>query len=186
MSFTREINRELIVRPPEARRCCRRSELTALVLLRGFLVLSEGQRYIKVAAGSSTLARHLFQMIKGAGFNSPRVVKQQGRRLGKVTYMVQVQGGEAVDNLLGYLGLYPLRGQPGFTREIHRELKFCCRRAFLRGIFLAGGSMSISRSGYHLEINCGYREDAILTRQILQSFGIESLFGSAARFIIST
>ncbi len=174
MSFTREIGRELIMRPEDPR-CCRRSELTALVLLRGFLVLRGGHRHLKIAAGYNSLARHLFQLIKGAGFNSPLVIKQQGRRLGKVQYMVQVQGRDEVDNLLDYLGLYTGGGQPSLSRKAHQEIKQrCCQRAFLRGSFLAGGSLSISRSGYHLEINCGYREDALLIQQFLQKFGVES------------
>ena len=84
-------------------------------------------------------------------------------------------GKEAVDNLLGYLGLYAGKGQPGISRKAHRKIKKrCCLRAFLRGSFLAGGSMSISRSGYHLEINCGYREDALLIERFMERFQIRA------------
>ncbi len=34
--------------------------------------------------------------------------------------------------------------------------------------------MSISRSGYHLEINCGYREDALLIEQFMERFQIRA------------
>ncbi len=174
MTFTREIDQELIMHP-EYPRCCRRSELVALVLLRGFLVLSDGHRHLEIAVGYSFLARYLFQLIKGAGFNSPQVIKQQGRRLGKVNYLVQIKGKEAVDELLGYLGFCTVQGQPSLSRKAHREIKKrCCQRAFLRGSFLAGGSLSISPSGYHLEISCGYREDTFLIQQLLQRFEVRA------------
>ncbi|HHX87897.1 MAG TPA: DNA-binding protein WhiA [Firmicutes bacterium] len=174
MSFTHQISKELTMRPGDPQ-CCRRSELAALVLLRGFLVLRDGQRYLKIAVGYNALARHLFQLIKQAGFNSPQVIKQQVRRLGKVQYMVQVQGREAVDSLLDYLGLYTGEGHPSLSRKAHRDIENrCCQRSFLRGTFLAGGSLSISRSGYHLEINCGYQEDALLIQQFMYKFGVAS------------
>lgn len=174
MSLTRRIGQELIAGPLNPH-CCRRSELTALVLLRGFLILGDGRRHLKIAAPYSSLARHLFQLIKGAGFSSPLIIKQQGRRLDKTMYMVGIEDGETVDCLLGYLGLYSGRDQLSLSREACLGIKQrCCQRAFLRGSFLAGGTMSISRSGYHLEITCGYQEDALLIRQFLLKFGVNS------------
>ena len=36
----------------------------------------------------------------------------------------------------------------------------CCKRAFLRGAFLANGSMSDPKKAYHLEIVCMTRQKA--------------------------
>ena len=49
--------------------------------------------------------------------------------------------------------------------------KACCRRAYLRGLFLAGGSLSAGRSGYTLELRPPRGETARSLHQ-LRSFGL--------------
>lgn len=172
MSFTRQVKSELL-HTGTAGPCCRRSELAAFILLRGYLSLREGRRYLSITVESSAVARRLFSVIKENSPGSPQVIKEQGSRLGKVQYIVQLSG-DVPDILPPVLrlhspGLRPtrLRGMlPGFDRR-------CCRRAFLRGVFLAGGALSVPRSGYHLELNCGSKEDARLLRQLMHSFGLD-------------
>src|SRR5256712_1694018 len=49
--------------------------------------------------------------------------------------------------------------------------KACCRRAYLRGLFLAGGSLSAGRSGYTLELRPP-RGEAGRAQHQLRSFGL--------------
>ena len=50
----------------------------------------------------------------------------------------------------------------------------CCKRAFIRGAFLAVGSMSDPEKGYHLEFVCEEEEQAKLLHNIIASFDIET------------
>ena len=50
----------------------------------------------------------------------------------------------------------------------------CCRRAYLRGVFLCVGSMSDPSKGYHLEMVCENKEVADQIAQILTTFDIEA------------
>ncbi len=50
----------------------------------------------------------------------------------------------------------------------------CCRRAFLRGAFLAVGSMSDPAKGYHLEFDCSDGARAEQVQELIKGFGIES------------
>lgn len=50
----------------------------------------------------------------------------------------------------------------------------CCRRAFLRGAFLAGGSISDPNKSYHFEIVCKTLEQAGQLRDIINSFAMEA------------
>ena len=50
----------------------------------------------------------------------------------------------------------------------------CCRRAFLRGAFLAGGSISDPNKSYHFEIVCKTLEQAEQLRDIINSFVMEA------------
>ncbi len=52
--------------------------------------------------------------------------------------------------------------------------KECCRRAYLRGAFLAAGMVSNPELDYHLEIVASSKEKARDLEEILASFGIES------------
>lgn len=50
----------------------------------------------------------------------------------------------------------------------------CCKRAFLRGAFLAAGSMSDPNKSYHFEIVCRTEEQAEQLRDVINSFGMDA------------
>ena len=50
----------------------------------------------------------------------------------------------------------------------------CCKRAFIRGVFLAIGSISDPEKGYHLEFVCEDEEQARFLRNVITSFDIEA------------
>ena len=49
----------------------------------------------------------------------------------------------------------------------------CCKRAFIRGVFLAVGSVSDPEKGYHLEFVCEEEEQARFLRNVIATFDIE-------------
>jgi hypothetical protein len=51
--------------------------------------------------------------------------------------------------------------------------KDCCKRAFLRGAFLASGSVNNPEKSYHFEIACEHAEIAKELQGMLRDFGIE-------------
>ena len=50
----------------------------------------------------------------------------------------------------------------------------CCKRAYIRGAFLASGSMSDPEKGYHFEIVCSTEEKAEKLQEMLTGFGIDA------------
>lgn len=50
----------------------------------------------------------------------------------------------------------------------------CCKRAFIRGVFLAVGSVSDPEKGYHLEFVCEEEEQARFLHNIITTFQIET------------
>lgn len=50
----------------------------------------------------------------------------------------------------------------------------CCKRAFVRGAFLAGGSISDPNKSYHFEIVCRTKEQAGQLRDIINSFDMDA------------
>ena len=50
----------------------------------------------------------------------------------------------------------------------------CCRRAYIRGAFLAGGSISDPKKSYHFEIVCTAEAKAHQLQDIIKTFGMEA------------
>jgi conserved hypothetical protein len=50
----------------------------------------------------------------------------------------------------------------------------CCKRAFIRGAFLASGSISAPEKGYHFEIVCPTRQKAEQLQEVMNSFALEA------------
>ncbi len=174
MSFSRQVKQEL-ARYDDKFDCCGSWALTAFLLLRGYLSIREGLQTLIIQVDYNCIARYLFSLLKTAGIESPVVIRQQERRLGKNRYLVQVAGAEQVEALLIYLRLKESGQANHLSRDSHfAPYKRCCRRAFIRGSFMAAGSLSVSgHSGYHMEINCSYQEDAAALQQYLNFFSIK-------------
>ncbi len=176
MSLTRKIKQEL-ARLEESLACCSSWELKALLLKNGYYTIRGSEHILSIAVDDSTVARHLHNLLRRSGTASPSFIKQQEKRLDITRYMVQLTGREQVDALLIYLDLKEAGSQISlFRRYTALPKRNCCRKAFLRGAFLAGGSISVSRqSGYHLEINCGKFEDARAYQKVLEAFDLHPL-----------
>lgn len=52
--------------------------------------------------------------------------------------------------------------------------QYCCRRAFIRGAFLAAGSMSDPEKSYHFEIVCAAKGKAEQLQKMINSFEIDA------------
>ena len=52
--------------------------------------------------------------------------------------------------------------------------KSCCRRAFIRGAFLAAGSISNPEKSYHFEIVCTAPEKARQLQELLASYDVDA------------
>lgn len=175
ISFTRQVKQELVRREQDAP-CCRHAELTALLLLRGYLTIRRSEYILSIEVGHIGQARYIFSLFKAAGAGSAAVLQKQERRLKRKHYLVQVAGRGKIMLLLQKLGLNNgfLPGQLIRVPPRVPPLR-CCRRSFLKGAFLAGGSLSASAgSGYHLEISCGSPEAALVLHSCLDKFNIHS------------
>ena len=64
-----------------------------------------------------------------------------------------------------------------FFRAIRHPMllgRECCRRSFLRGVFLAAGSVSSPEKYYHYEIVCPNMTVAAKVREVLTGFGLDA------------
>ena len=59
-------------------------------------------------------------------------------------------------------------------RVTEETMRSCCRRAYVRGAFLAAGSVSDPQKSYHLEIVCQDEKQALFLAGLLDSFDISA------------
>ena len=72
--------------------------------------------------------------------------------------------------------LHTQQGETQLERRIYAPVvsSICCRRAYLRGAFIAAGSVSDPEKNYHLEFVLGDAAMAQQLRDLVNSFGLEA------------
>lgn len=152
MSFSSTTKNELCQIRGEDR-CCQIAELSALIKVSGSIGYSRGKGLsLTLTTENPAIARRIFSAFKRVFGLSAEILIKQNRMLKKAnTYLIVVQGAEEIltalkiiDHREGYFHF-----EDGIPEGISQ--KECCLRAYLRGAFLGGGSLSDPEKGYHLE-----------------------------------
>jgi cell division protein WhiA len=168
--FGERVRRELVERPP-GRSCCRRSLLSGLVRHAGTLEVSSGGLAVRVETADAAAARLAFGLVRSLGADAQIASFREPRFERRNRVVVRVEGGHGLQLMheIGVLSaaLEPLPAPP--RRVIARP---CCRAAYLRGGFVAAGSVSAPRAPGHLEIRAGDADAAELLMQIAGGEGI--------------
>ena len=93
---------------------------------------------------------------------------------------MEISSPEMVSNILLTLKIESEKIVPGRnycqTMKVSRldVMQDCCRRAYVKGVFMTSGSISDPNKGYHLEIVCDNRGRAEFIQEIINGFGIVS------------
>lgn len=146
MSFSSEVKEELLRQVGKSRHC-QIAELAAIIAFDG----AEIENHL-LKEKYHLLVKELFS-VKGTGqdveeWRILELVKMWDRQ------QKQPQMGSTVNGIL--------------------LQQMCCRRAFIRGAFLAGGSISDPNKSYHFEIVCRTLEQAEQLRDMINSFEMEA------------
>ncbi len=166
MSFSTDVKNEL-ARFEIAKKCCEKAELLGLLKMNGALALSGLNLGIHFLTENAALARRVLQLLKANYQVQTEVVVTRSRRLHKNNrYQIRVLPSPMVAQALRELQLLP--GQDDNTLLKH----ICCRRSFLRGVFLAGGSLNNPSGDYHLEIVTQNEDFAGLILKIMRNFNL--------------
>ena len=162
MSFTSDTKKELLTLPLE--NCCRLAELSALFATNGHLAISSDGVRLSFQTTSLALARKVLLSIKKLYHIEVDVMsKQQVKLKKKNMYSIIVR--QKVNSIINELSL--MDDDRGFAAKIDETLlvKDCDIRSFLRGVFLASGSINHPRSSsYHCEMTVpseGFAKDLV-------------------------
>ena len=159
MSFSSDTKDELARIEPESV-CCMLAELAAIVSIGGTIgLMSAGRMRLTVESENAATARRVYSLFKRLFDVRAELTTLRHTRLGgRNTYRLTLHGDEASFVLEG-CGILRRseQGHIGIRRTIPKEIvsRRCCRRAFVRGAFLAGGSIANPEREYHLEFVLG-------------------------------
>lgn len=165
MSFS-TITKNELARVAEGRHCCKEAELAALARLDGTLHIDGEQLSLDIRTANAAVARKIFTLVKDIFGISTKVLVRRKVRLRKNNiYSIRVPAQAAVRDFFCAFRPDGREGVP--SRLLVRE---CCRRSYLRGLFLGGGSVSSPDRAYHLEITTDDPQLAGEVKQLLASF----------------
>jgi len=158
--------------------CCPASELAAVIRTSGSVwVLPGDGTGVKIVTENAAFARRVFTVARKVLGASPSVMTRKRDKLNKhITYILELNLSALNEEALENIGVR-LEGSPPeivFETDFGRFLKNpCCIKAFLRGAFLAAGSISDPEKTYHLEIS--NRDAALLGKLagLMEEFGLK-------------
>lgn len=167
MSFSGQIKEELaqVISSP---RHCQLAELAALVQFCGHI---EEDGSLLVQSENPLVIRKCFTLLKKT-FKIEAVAKSQ---MQTQNYRLFVAGEDAF-RVLEALKICDTAGHLMMRHLTDPVLikNSCCKRAYLRGCYMAVGSMSDPYKSYHLELVCGLQAQAEQLLKILHDFSLDA------------
>lgn len=178
MSFSGEIKEELS-KVTDSSRHCRLAELAAIISGCGQVMIDEDDRYeLEVRTENVCLARKYYSLAKKLFGIQAAVILRKNEYLAKTaTYHLVVDEHEDAVRILNAVCVLD---ENGFVQEnveysqqvlLQRE---CCKRAYIRGAFLASGSVSDPQKSYHLEIVCQQKARAEVLKQVMKELDMDA------------
>lgn len=134
-----------------------RSELAAILRMNGSISLMNGQLILNVQTENAAIARRIYSLLKEFFHTHGELVVRKKMKLKKNNiYIVRVK--DRVEEILKDLEILDtLVINPNISAEMMENEQRS--RSYLRGAFLAGGSVNNpEKSAYHLEIYSVYEE----------------------------
>ena len=178
MSFSSNVKDELSRQMPGARHC-QIAETAAILSLCGRVKISASDHFwIEIHTENVAVARKYFTLLKKTFNIRTDVSIRSGINPGRSrTYIVAVREHEEALKVLQAVKLINSQGEIGENLSLIRNVVLqnaCCRRAFIRGAFLAAGSISAPEKFYHFEIVCPTEPKAEQLKNIIATFDIEA------------
>lgn len=156
VSFAAQTKKELTLVEMDV--CCEQAELSAMIRMNGAVQLTNQKVVLDISTENAAIARRIYTLIKKRfQIHTELLVRKKMRLKKNNVYIVRVPN--QVQAILADLSIVSEGFQ--FTPGIHKAIvkNPCCKRAYLRGAFMAGGSVNNPEgSSYHLEIASMYEE----------------------------
>ena len=147
MSFASNVKSELLSLKADS--CCKLAELSALLKIHGNVNLSSDGLSVQFHTTNMQIARKVISSIKELYKVEVEIISKKQMKLNKNDIYIVIVRNKA-EKIINELGLM---ANQEHVIDDPILMKQCCKRSYLRGAFLASGSMNSPKSSsYHLEI----------------------------------
>lgn len=157
---------------------CQIAELEAIVSMCGKVTIDSREKFsVKVRTENLSVARKYFTLLRKTFNIETEVFVTTNKSNNNVSYTIIVKKHEDAVNVLQALKLIDKDGEIGEEFSVVNDVilhQNCCKRAFIRGAFLAAGSMSNPEKSYHIEIVCMSMKKAEQLKGVINSFGLDA------------
>ena len=178
MSFSSDTKKELTNDMPE-KKCCMLAEIAGYMRVNGSIGLMGGGKVSAVITSENpAVARHFKKMLKEY-FNvkaNLEISKNNTFKKGN-SYRLSIDEGNLAEKILRETGILAVREGSNVLRpDIPPDIikKKCCKKAYLRGVFMGSGTISDPEKSYHLELVCNNEALANDLKKLVNSFGLNS------------
>ncbi len=179
MSFSSNVKSELLHCFGEEQHCDL-LELTAVLNLCGQIIENENKICVKVQTENVVVARKSFTLIKkNFKIDCSITVRRNSQLKKNRVYILSAGENESKAKMLELLercgiyrnGLNCIEFVPAQNELFYGT---CCRKAYIRGAFLASGSINDPEKTYHMEFVSQSEKFSLRLMEVINSFGIES------------
>ncbi len=169
MSFSSQVKEELKNKIDTAKHC----QIAELAAIMAFCANTCNQwEEFCITTENNIVADVFIQLIKYI-FNvsdNDIILKYEGKKNNIITIKIK-------DKSITEKILMAIKWNDSERKMLNNSLlvqKECCKRAFIRGAFLAAGSISDPNKSYHYEIVCANQTDAIQLKEMLAFFELDA------------
>lgn len=179
MSFSSEVKGEL-ARLDITKKCCMLAEIAGFLRVSSSIRLAGGGKFsILASTENAAIARHYKKLIESYFNNDVALGVGDSQKPGKSSakghnrYYLIIDPEEKSSQILRETGMMLVReGNDYFSDGIYAPIvkSKCCKKSFLRGLFLGCGTMSNPKKGYHLELVFSSEQLANDVRKLIGTF----------------
>lgn len=174
MSFASETKNELSRIVPE-KKCCMLAEIAGFMRLAGSIrLVGLGKFRIVMTTNNPAVARHYKTLIKTYFSVDAKLDVGQDQSLKRGhSYILTIGPEDLSEAILRETGILMIKEGMNFISDgIYDGLirTKCCRKAYLRGAFMAAGTVNNPEKDYHFEISTGTETLAKELRKVINGF----------------
>ena len=179
MSFASETKNELARIEPE-KKCCMLAEISGFLRVAGSVgLMGFGKFKIIITTDNPAVARHYKKLIQDYFGIETKLEIGEGKAIGKnrgskkFSYSITIDADNLSEQILRETGILLIReGNNYISDGIYSDIvrTKCCKKAYLRGVFMGAGTMSDPEKGYDLEFVLDSATMAADLKKIINSF----------------
>jgi hypothetical protein len=184
MSFSSEVKAELAKNISNARHC-RIAELAGMLsMVANVYYKHDVPIRLCITTERSVIAGTMASLIKLLfGINPECSVRRTGANCR--IYRMIIDDTQLIEKILLTLKLKRViyqKGKSDWVRYNCQDMDIdrmvvqqqCCKRAFIKGVFMTSGSISNPEKGYHMEIVCDNNHRAVFVEKLINELGIDA------------